>query len=150
MQNRKSSDWAHLRVRNRRQRLRRGLAFWEASLPGHGGEWEKWGDFMEKRLAIATYDSESVRLYARQVRDFLGDGFSIDIYSVQEGTLCEMAPADVYMISTCAFIDRDLTQIVPDDGAVVITEVHITREGLARLQAVPRNTRALLVNINQD
>ena len=33
--------------------------------------------------------------------------------------------------------------------AQIITEVHITREGLARLQAVPRNTRALLVNINQ-
>ena len=149
LQGRNPSDGARLRLRKQGQGLRKRMAFGEASLPGRGDEWEKWGDFMEKRLAIATYDSESVRLYARQVRDFLGDGFSIDIYSVQEGTLCEMAPADVYMISTCAFIDRDLTQIIPDDGAVVITEVHITREGLARLQAVPRNTRALLVNINQ-
>ena len=131
LRGRNPSDGARLRLRKQGQGLRKRMAFGEASLPGHGDEWEKWGDFMEKRLAIATYDSESVRLYARQVRDFLGDGFSIDIYSVQEGTLCEMAPADVYMISTCAFIDRDLTQIIPDDGAVVITEVHITREGLA-------------------
>ena len=104
---------------------------------------------MEKRLAIATWDADSVELYASQVRDFLGDHIQVRTYSVQGGTIDSIAPADAYLISTCALIGRGLAQIIPDNGAVVITEVRITRESLQRLIALPRDTRALLVNINQ-
>ena len=104
---------------------------------------------MEKRLAIATWDADSVELYASQVRDFLGDHIQVRTYSVQGGTIDSIAPADAYLISTCALIGRGLAQIIPNNGAVVITEVRITRESLQRLIALPRDTRALLVNINQ-
>ena len=104
---------------------------------------------MSKRLAILTWDSDSVALYARQVREFLGEDIEIETYSVQGGNAGRVAPADVYLVSTCAFADRDLTQLLPGGGEVVISEVRITQEGLRRLMEVPRNTQALLVNINQ-
>lgn len=104
---------------------------------------------MAKRLAILTWDSDSVALYARQVREFLGGEIDIETYSVQGGNARQVAPADVYLVSTCAFADRDLAQLLPDGGEVVISEVRITREGLRRLMEVSRNTKALLVNINQ-
>ncbi len=104
---------------------------------------------MEKHLAIATWDADSVELYARQVRDFLGEHIQISTYSVQGGTIDQIDPADVYLISTCALIGREISHIIPSGGAVVITEVRITRESLQRLMALPRGTNALLVNINQ-
>ncbi len=103
-----------------------------------------------KKLAIATWDTRSVNLYARQIRDFFGDAVEIATYSVQSGTVDRIAPADVYLVSTCVFRDRDLSQILPDKSEAVITEVHITNKSLTRLLAVPRNTKALVVNINQD
>ena len=75
---------------------------------------------MKKHLAIATWDADSVELYARQVRDFLGEHIQISTYSVQGGTIQQIAPADVYLISTCALIGRELSQIIPSAGAVVI------------------------------
>ena len=61
---------------------------------------------MEKHLAIATWDADSVELYAQQVRNFLGEHIQISTYSVQGGTIDQIAPADVYLISTCALIGR--------------------------------------------
>lgn len=104
---------------------------------------------MSKQLDIITWDTDSVNLYADQVREFFGDEVEIRTYSVQAGTIDQIAPADVYLVSTCAFSDRDITQLLPSQGKVVISEVYITQESLYRLLAVPRNTRALLVNINQ-
>ncbi len=104
---------------------------------------------MSKRLAILTWDSDSVALYARQVRELFGEDIDIETYSVQGGNARQVAPADVYLVSTCAFADRDLAQLLPGGGEVVISEVRITQEGLRRLMEVPRNTQALLVNINQ-
>ncbi len=50
LQGRNPSDWARLRTWSRRQGLRKGTAFWEASLPGHGGEWEKWGGLYGEKV----------------------------------------------------------------------------------------------------
>ena len=52
---------------------------------------------MEKHLAIATWDADSVELYAQQVRNFLGEHIQISTYSVQGGTIDQIAPADVYL-----------------------------------------------------
>lgn len=46
---------------------------------------------MEKHLAIATWDADSVELYAQQVRNFLGEHIQISTYSVQ-GALSTRLP----------------------------------------------------------
>ncbi len=104
---------------------------------------------MCKQLAVITWDEGSMQLYAQQVQEFFGSEVQIHMYSVQNGTVDGILPADVYLVSTCAFSDRDITQLLPGEGKVVISEVHVTQAGLDRLLAVPRNTEALLVNINQ-
>ncbi len=104
---------------------------------------------MDKRLAIITWDAGAVELYARQVREFLGDDLPIDTYSMQQAA-GPIRPADVYLVSTCAFSDRDISQLLPSRGPVVISEVRIPRAGLAKLLDIPRNTQALLVNINKS
>ena len=104
---------------------------------------------MKKRLAIITWDTNAVELYAQQVRTFFGDELEVDTYSAQAGQTDHIGPADTYLVSTCAFSDRDIDQLLPAGSNVVISEVHITRKGLTRLMGIPRNTKALLVNINQ-
>lgn len=104
---------------------------------------------MKKKLAIITWDAISVALYAQQAHTFFGEDLEIQTYSVQAGQTQNILPADAYLVSTCAFSDRDIDQLLPPNSNVVISEVHITRKGLSRLIGIPRNTPALLVNINQ-
>lgn len=104
---------------------------------------------MSKSLAIITWDTMSVEFYAQQIRTFFGEDLHVATYSVQAGSVSQIAPADVYLVSTCAFSDRDIDQLLPPGGKVVISEVLITQENLSRLLEVPRNTQALLVNINK-
>ena len=104
---------------------------------------------MAKQLAIITWDAASAQLYASQVRDFFGDQVNTRCYSTQLQPDPVIEPADVYLVSTCAFADRDIGQLLPSRGPVVLSEVRVTRDGLERLLAIPRNTRALLVNLNQ-
>lgn len=104
---------------------------------------------MKKKLAIITWDTNAVELYAQQVRTFFGEDLEIDTYSAQTGQTEHILPADVYLVSTCAFSDCDIDQLLPPNSNVVISEVHVTRKGLSRLMRIPRNTQALLVNINR-
>ena len=104
---------------------------------------------MAKKLAVITWDTAAGELYAQQIQTYFGNDLRIATYSVQAGNINQIAPSDVYLVSTCAFADRDIDQLLPPGGEVVISEVHITQESLTRLLAVPRNTQALLVNINQ-
>lgn len=104
---------------------------------------------MSKSIAIITWDTVAVEFYAQQIRTFFGPGLKIATYSVQAGNVDQIAPADVYLVSTCAFSDRDIDQLLPPGGKIVISEVLITQENLSRLLALPRNTQALLVNINK-
>lgn len=104
---------------------------------------------MAKQLAIITWDAASAELYAHQVREFFGEQVEPRCYSTQLHPEAVIAPADGYLVSTCAFADRDISQLLPTGGPVVLSEVRVTREGLERLLAIPRNTRALLVNLNQ-
>ena len=99
---------------------------------------------MVKQLAIITWDAASAQLYASQVRDFFGGQVNTRCYSTQLQPDPVIEPADVYLVSTCAFADRDIGQLLPTGGPVVLSEVRVTREGLERLLAIPRNTRALL------
>ena len=105
---------------------------------------------MVKQLAIITWDAASAQLYTSQVRDFFGGQVNTRCYSTQLQPDPVIEPADVYLVSTCAFADRDIGQLLPTGGPVVLSEVRVTREGLERLLAIPRNTRALLVNLNQS
>ena len=104
---------------------------------------------MAKRLAVVTWDATAVKLYAGQVREFFGNDLTIDTYSVQDGSASHIRPADVYLVSTCSFSDRDISQLLPGRGPVVLSEVRITRAGLSRLLNIPRGAQALLVNINK-
>lgn len=104
---------------------------------------------MAKKLAIITWDNGAADLYARQVSSFFGGDLQILTYSAQTCDLHSIPPADVYLVSTCAFSDCDINQILPSNSKIVISEVHITRKGLSKLMGIPRKTEALLVNINQ-
>lgn len=105
---------------------------------------------MAEKLAIVTWDTNAVDFYAQQIRAFFGNSIEISTYSVQAGSVSSITPADVYLVSTCAFSDRDISQLLPPGGKVVISEVRITKKGLDRLLAMPRKTQALLVNINKS
>lgn len=104
---------------------------------------------MKKKIAVITWDAQSVKVYADQVKDFFGDEVDIVSYNVQDGSASHIAKADLFVVSTCAYDGyKDVNEYLPLGGDVVIVQVTIHRSSLYRLLEVPRNTNALMVNIN--
>lgn len=90
-----------------------------------------------------------VKFYAFQVHEFFGDLVEIETYNVQDGSANHIRKADLYLVSTCAYGEyENVSEFLPLGGEIVVAQVTIHKESLHRLLAVPRNTRALLVNIN--
>ncbi len=104
---------------------------------------------MTKKVAVITWDAQSVALYAQQVCTFFEPFIEVSTYNVQDGSTSRIQKADLYIISTCAYEGyKDVEEYLPLGGEVVITQVTIHKESLHKLLEVPRNTTAMLVNIN--
>lgn len=71
---------------------------------------------MVKQLAIITWDAASAQLYTSQVRDFFGGQVNTRCYSTQLQPDPVIEPADVYLVSTCAFADRTSASCCPPAG----------------------------------
>ena len=103
---------------------------------------------MAKKIAVITWDAESVYLYAHQVKSFFGNLVDVFTYNVQDSSANHIEKADLYLVSTCAFQGESVNEYLPLGGEIVITQVTIAKEALYRLLAIPRGTRAMMVNIN--
>lgn len=105
---------------------------------------------MAKKIAIITWDAQTVRFYEKQIHTFFSGCAEIETYNVQDGSASRIRKADLYLVSTCAYGEyEDVYHYLPLGGEIVIIQVTITRESLHRLLAVKRGSRALLVNISQ-
>lgn len=102
-----------------------------------------------KRVAVIAWDTESVKLYAKQVNEFFGDSAEVVSYNSKDGSADQIEKSDLYIVSTCAFDGENVNEYLPVGGEVVIIQVTVTKQALYRLLDLPRGTRALMVNINQ-
>ena len=82
---------------------------------------------MSRILAIITWDTMSAEFYAQQIRTFFGAELQIAIYSVQSGNINQIEPADAYLVSTCAFSDRDIDQPYQCQHPALLPEQHAHR-----------------------
>ena len=79
---------------------------------------------MKKMVAIIALDPRASAFYARQVQELFGDYIEVHSYSVQEGTVANVARSDLYVMSTDAFDNRaDVPQYIPIDAQ--ISEIHV-------------------------
>lgn len=102
-----------------------------------------------KTIAVIAYDNSSVQVYVDQVKYFMGDRARILQYSVKEDLVTRIIPADLYLISTCAYTElNNIRKYLPLKGEVVMIRVTIRRDSLNQLLKVPPRTKALLVNIS--
>lgn len=105
---------------------------------------------MKKMVSIIALDPRASAFYGNQVQELFGDYIQVDSYSVQEGTIMDMARSDLYVISTDAFDNRaDMPQYIPIEAQ--ISEIHVGYkwETVKLLQEIPAGTRALFVNMTE-
>ena len=69
---------------------------------------------MVKQVAIVALDPRASAFYGNQVQELFGDYVKVRSYSVMEGTISNMVRADLYMMSTDAFDNREeVPQYIP-------------------------------------
>lgn len=105
---------------------------------------------MKKLVAIIALDELAARFYETQVRELFGELVDTTSYSVRENTIAQLQRADLYVISTDAFNSLDdLRMYIPIDGEVVEIGVTFTKAALKKLWAIPKETKALFVNLSE-
>ena len=105
---------------------------------------------MVKKVAIVALDPRASAFYGKQVQELFGDYVEVRSYSVREGTISNIERADLYMMSTDAFDNReDVPQYIPIDAQ--ISEIHVTYmwDTIKQLRAIPAGTKALFVNMTE-
>ena len=102
---------------------------------------------MVKKVAVIALDPRASAFYGKQVQELFGEYVRVNSYSVREGTISNMERADLYLMSTDAFDNReDVPQYIPIEAQ--ISEIHVTYlwETIRLLRTIPAGTRALFVN----
>lgn len=105
---------------------------------------------MVKKVAVIALDPRASAFYGKQVQELFGEYVKVNSYSVREGTISNMERADLYLMSTDAFDNReDVPQYIPIEAQ--ISEIHVTYlwETIRLLRTIPAGTRALFVNMTE-
>ena len=105
---------------------------------------------MVKKVAVIALDPRASAFYGKQVQELFGEYVKVNSYSVREGTISHMERADLYLMSTDAFDNReDVPQYIPIEAQ--ISEIHVTYlwETIRLLRTIPAGTRALFVNMTE-
>lgn len=105
---------------------------------------------MVKKVAIVALDPRASAFYGKQVGELFGDYVEVSSYSVMDGTVSHIERADLYLMSTDAFENReDVPQFIPIDAQ--ISEIHVTYmwDTIKTLRTVPPDTAALFVNMTE-
>ena len=80
---------------------------------------------MVKKVAVIALDPRASAFYGKQVQELFGEYVKVNSYSVREGTISNMERADLYLMSTDAFDNReDVPQYIPIEAQ--ISEIHVT------------------------
>lgn len=105
---------------------------------------------MVKKVAIVALDPRASEFYGNQVQELFREYVSVKSYSVREGTISNIERADLYLMSTDAFDNRDdVPQYIPIDAQ--ISEIHVTYmwDTIKMLREIPDGTTALFVNMTE-
>ncbi|WZL72902.1 sigma 54-interacting transcriptional regulator [Clostridiaceae bacterium 35-E11] len=99
---------------------------------------------MTKKLAIITYYTESALLYSQQLKYLFGNHLDIQTYSFDRSNMKEIK-ADVVLASTYS-IYGVIKKYIKNYSQILIANITLTKEGLAKVQNIPKGTTAMLVN----
>lgn len=103
---------------------------------------------MPKKLVIVTYYNNVALLYSQQLRYLFGHHVDIETYSVNSSNLKEIE-ADVVLASTHSIYGL-IKKYVRNYSQILIANITLTKDGLAKVQGLPEGTMAMLVNSNAE
>lgn len=103
---------------------------------------------MAKKIVIVTLAEQVAEFYRTQLKMLFGDLVEVYICNIDDRTFPQ-EETDLYLVSTTASESFERIQHqIPSMDKVVIADITITREALAKLKQVKRGTKAILVNLN--
>ena len=106
---------------------------------------------MKKRISVVSLIPRSGRFYARQVQALFGERAEVMAYSTGDGSVENIEPSDLYMITTDAFKEaREARKYVPMGGQIVMIQVTYSKKTVRELRELPKDQPILFVNATQQ
>ena len=105
---------------------------------------------IKKRITVIAWDKVASKFYENQIIDLFGELVVTSSYHVRDGSIKDIADADLYVVSTDAFDSMsDLQRYIPQGRPMVEIEVTYTRKAIEVLLELPEGTEALFVNLSE-
>lgn len=103
----------------------------------------------KKKLAVITLSKAVAQFYVQQLNNLFDSRADVVSYNFEDGSALKIQPADLYVVSTSASESyQDAQKWIPQGSPFIISNITITKSALNQLLALPRGTKALLVNLN--
>ncbi|WP_434310062.1 sigma-54 interaction domain-containing protein [Hominifimenecus sp. rT4P-3] len=102
-----------------------------------------------KRLAIVAYSKSALKDYCDLFRRTLKDYVTICGYCMEDGSVYTEIDADLVLVSSDDMFQIARKQVLPDTR-IVRANLTFSRKGYEAIQALPKGTKALLVNVNMN
>lgn len=104
---------------------------------------------MKKKVAVVSSDVLAGQFYVELMQGLFGEYADIARYSVDDGTIAAMPPADLFVVFNDAIDSRAAFYCyIPKGAEHVEAGVTFSRENLAQLAALPQQ-RAFFVNLSE-
>lgn len=104
---------------------------------------------MKKRMAVVSFDVQAGEYYVELMNDLFGEYVDAVRYSTGDGTIADIPPADLFVVSNDAFESREaFRRHVPEEVDCVEVGVIFPKESLSRLTALPAGQKAFFVNLS--
>lgn len=104
---------------------------------------------MKKKVAVFSSDDIAGKFYVEQLHSLFGEYIELAHYSIKDGTIAVMPPANLYAVFNDAFESREaFNRCLPEGADHIEVGVTFSRENLAQLSALP-SQNAFFVNLSK-
>ncbi|MCD5413696.1 MAG: sigma 54-interacting transcriptional regulator [Clostridiales bacterium] len=104
---------------------------------------------MKKTIAIATFYVNSLEFYSKQIIRLFGDTVEVKKYCIQDRSIEKGIDAELVLISS-NIVFETVKRYIKNDAEVIVAKKTISKEGFNKILELPKNTKALLVNVSAE
>jgi transcriptional regulator with PAS, ATPase and Fis domain len=102
---------------------------------------------IKKKLAVISINEYISEFYSKQLQVLFGKSIEIENYCFDSGTIEAGVKEDIVLISSFTIFEA-VKEYVSSDAEIIIANYTLTKKGMNKINGLPKDTKAILVNIN--
>ena len=102
---------------------------------------------IKKKLAVISLHNYTSDIYMNQLNLLFGEAIEIETYSFDNETIKRGVKSDVILISSFTIFEA-VKKYVLNNAEIIIANYTLSKDGIQKINKLPKGTKAMLVNIN--